>query len=82
VSAARTSGARPLSAGRLRYLTQDERFTWGECPVCHAPDRVDCYAEIGVVPLDADGSRMITTGEGVHLGWLERAPFRVREVPV
>jgi hypothetical protein len=82
VSAARTSGARPVSAERLRYLTQAERFTWGECPVCHAPDGIHCYAEVGIVPLDADDSRMVTGGEGVHLGRLERAPFRVREVPV
>ena len=64
-----------------RELTQEERFEWGECPVCHAPHGSPCYADVGAqLGVRVDGRRM-RDGEGVHMGRLERAPMKVRLVP-
>lgn len=49
-----------------RDLTAEERFIWGECPVCHVPHGEQC--EPG--------------REGAHLGRLTRAPFKVKLVSV
>lgn len=66
---------------RERELSFDERARWGECPVCKAPDTEPCRAEVGIqLGTKLDGSQL-KTGEGAHLARLQRAPYRVREVP-
>lgn len=66
---------------RERELTFDERARWGDCPVCKAPDGEPCCADVGMqLGVRVDGRRM-RDGEGVHVGRLQKAPFRVREVP-
>jgi hypothetical protein len=71
----------PHLPDRTRVLTFEERIRWGDCPICEAKDGEPCHAEVGLqLGTRADGSR-IPTGAGVHLGRLERAPIRVREVP-
>lgn len=50
----------------VREATYEERATWGECPVCHAPDGQWCSPE---------GTQR------VHLGRLMNAPLYVRLVP-
>jgi hypothetical protein len=67
---------------RERELTTAERMVYGECPVCHAPDGEPCFAEVGLqLGRKANGMPM-QTGEGAHLGRLQAAPKRIREVPV
>lgn len=62
-----------------RKLTFDERATWGDCPVCKAPDGEPCHPEVGFpIGLNVKGER---PKDGVHLGRLNAAPSRVREVP-
>lgn len=64
-----------------RETTFEERATWGECPVCHAPDGEWCSAAIGIqLGQRVDGRRM-NDGEGAHLARLQRAPMVVRLVP-
>lgn len=77
-------GRRPAAPppNRERELTNDERFRWGECPVCHAADGEHCYADVGVqLGVKANGERM-KDGDGAHLARLQNAPFRVKEVAV
>jgi hypothetical protein len=67
---------------RERELTVKERFRWGDCPVCKAPDGEPCRADVGLqVGTKIDGSRM-EDGEGAHMGRLIKAPLWVREVAV
>lgn len=74
-------GAEGAGGVRERELSFEERMRWGDCPACEVPDGEPCHAEIGVhLGIKVDGSRM-RTGEGVHMGRLARAPFRVKEVP-
>lgn len=62
-----------------RQLTNDERFVWGECPVCHAKHGEKCHPEVGfALGVSISGGRPT---EGAHLGRLSLAPERVREVP-
>lgn len=66
---------------RVRELSWDERIRWGECPVCKAPDGKYCHADVGLqLGRRVDGRRM-EDGEGAHLGRLQRAPKKVKEVP-
>lgn len=52
---------------QARELTYEERATFGECPVCHAPHGERC-----------DGNQGFSFGGpktgGVHLGRLNNAP--------
>ena len=65
---------------RERDLTTDERFKWGECPACGAPDGEYCYADVGFqLGVKVGGGRM-QDGEGAHMARLNNAPFRVKEV--
>lgn len=65
---------------RERELSLQERFVWGECPICHAPDGEPCSADVGLqFGVRVDGQRM-KDGDGAHMGRLQLAPFRVREV--
>lgn len=65
----------------VRELSFDERCKWGECPACHAKHGEYCDADIGAqLGVRADGRRM-RTGEGAHMGRLQRAPIHVCEVP-
>lgn len=67
---------------RERGLTIGERMQWGDCPVCEAKDGESCHADVGLqLGVRADGRRM-RDGEGVHMGRLQRAPMRVREVGI
>jgi hypothetical protein len=67
---------------RERELTTAERFVWGECPICKAADGEHCRADVGIqLGVKVDGSRM-RDGEGAHLARLQRAPFKVREIPI
>ncbi len=60
---------------RERDLTTAERMVYGECPVCGAPDGEPCSPEVGFkVGIGGDGT-------GAHLGRLQKAPIRVKEVP-
>lgn len=64
---------------RIRELSYEERAKWGDCPWCGAKDGEACRPEIGfVLGRTVDGK---PPTDGVHLGRLQRAPMRVREVP-
>lgn len=52
---------------RIRELSFNERARWGECPVCHAKDGETCASYM--------------PRSGVHEERLQRAPFKVKEVP-
>lgn len=65
---------------RERDLTYTERATWGECPVCHAKDGYLCHSDVGIA-LGRTVSGDLPP-DGVHLGRIQRAPKRVRELPV
>lgn len=66
---------------RERDLSFDEQARWGECPVCKAADGEYCIADMGIqLGVRLDGRRM-RDGEGAHLARLQKAPYRVREVP-
>jgi len=68
-------------ADRIRDLSFAERSRWGTCPACGAEDGHDCFADVGLqLGQRADGRRM-RDGDGAHLGRLQNAPMRVREVP-
>ena len=54
---------------RERELTWHERIRWGDCPACKAKDGELC-------------DHHDQNGERVHLGRLQRAPQRIREVPL
>jgi len=66
----------------VREATQQERMTWGDCPVCGATHGNPCRAEFGI-PLGtrADG-KPPQTGDGVHLVRIQNAPKRVALVAV
>ena len=67
--------------GLTKELTFEERATWGECPVCKAEHGHWCHAEIGFqLGIKLNYGRM-QTGEGAHLGRLQRAPHHVKLVP-
>lgn len=61
-------------------LTYNERATWGECPVCQAKHGEWCDGTRGML-----GALSALAGNlpenGVHLGRLQQAPRRVRQVP-
>jgi hypothetical protein len=67
---------------RERDLTTAERMVYGECPVCHAADGESCFAEVGLQLGRRVDGRPMQTGDGAHLGRLQQAPMRVREVPI
>lgn len=70
-----------LSEGPVRELSFDERARWGTCPVCKAEHGQPCHADVGIqMGTHVDGSRM-RDGEGAHMGRLQNAPDRVKEVP-
>lgn len=70
-----------MVADRRRDLSWDERIRSSGCPVCHAPDGEPCHAEVGFQLGQRVDGRHMQTGEGAHLGRLQRAPTAVREVP-
>lgn len=62
----------------IRHLSTAERFTYGECPVCHVSHGVSC------LPIGFPLGQTVSGGfpsEGAHLARVQRAPFKVREVP-
>lgn len=61
-----------MSNERIREVSFNERARWGECPVCGAKDGEACDSNHPY-----DGARLGRT----HLGRLQRAPFKVKEVP-
>lgn len=67
------------TADPVRNLSVDERMTWGNCPVCSATHGTRCDSSVGIA------LGMTVTGlpatDGAHLARLQRAPFKVREVP-
>ena len=65
---------------RRRKLTVDERFVWGDCPVCDAKDGEPCNGHVGI-PLGRNINGDVPAS-GAHLGRLQNAPFEVAEVPV
>lgn len=67
----------PLDDDRTRELTNEERFTWGECPVCGAEDGEKCNPNEGIGPAHHPSGQ-----PGAHLGRIQRAPKRIKEVPV
>ena len=63
-----------------RESTQEERMTWGTCPVCDAKHGEPCRPEMGFpLGLNILGER---PSEGAHMGRLQAAPRRVRLVAV
>lgn len=74
---------RPFASGPVRELSAAERFTWAECPGCKAKHGEACKSAIG----DEAGIREFATDEqgnafSAHFARTQRAPFKVREVPV
>lgn len=68
-----------IEPGPIRELTYEQRATWGKCPVCLAPHGERCNG-VGSPQL----GHSVNGGpihQGVHLGRIQRAPIRVREVP-
>lgn len=64
----------------VRELTSAERMKYGDCPVCHAKHGQPCDANIGIpLGMSVNGQPPL---DGAHLGRLQRAPVRVREIPV
>ena len=64
----------------VKELTYEEQATWGECPVCHSKHGEWCDGAKGIVfGLTAGGN---LPASGVHLGRLQRAPFKVKTVPI
>ena len=63
----------------IRQLSVDERMTWGNCPVCSATHGTRCNPDVGIA-LGRTVSGLPPT-EGTHLARLQRAPFKVQEVP-
>jgi hypothetical protein len=64
----------------IRETTIEERMTWGECPVCHAPHGEWCHSSVGLqLGSKGDGTRM-KDGEGVHIRRLSSAPMKVQLV--
>lgn len=64
----------------IRELTPDERLKYGECPVCKAPHGEACNPDVGLsLGVNANG---LPPREGAHLARLQRAPYRVQEIPV
>jgi hypothetical protein len=60
-------------------LTYEERATWGKCPACGVSHGQRCHPDVGLaLGTNVHGER---PEDGVHLGRLQRAPFRVRVVP-
>lgn len=66
-----TDTAPPLQ----RELTNGERFTWGDCPVCHAKHGEWCDSAVGI-PLGVS----IGQAKRAHLGRLNNAPRHIRIV--
>ena len=65
---------------RTRKLTTNERFVWGDCPVCDATDGEPCNGHVGFsLGKTVNGTN---PARGAHLGRLQNAPFEVREIPV
>ena len=67
--------------GPVRELSFEERCRWGTCPACSAPHGTACRASVGIQLGTRVDGRKLQDGEGAHLGRLNRAPLRVREVP-
>lgn len=65
---------------QARDATWEERSTWGECPVCHAPHGEKCSADVGIcLGSTVSGAR---PSDGVHLARIKKAPMRVALVGV
>lgn len=63
-----------------KTLTYAERATWGDCPVCEAKHGEYCNRWVGVsLGTTAHGT---PPKNGVHLGRLQKAPTKVKLVPV
>jgi len=58
-------------------LTTDQRFRWGECPVCFAQHGEYCSPDVGI-----SFGIQSREGVGVHLARLNGSPFRVKVVEV
>lgn len=67
---------------RQRELTFEERATWGECPVYRAKDGEWCHSEVGWQLGRKVSGGQLQTGEGVHLGRLQKATVQVKLVAV
>ena len=65
----------PLKVG-IHNLTYDERAAWGTCPVCRAEHGERCSSAFGI-PLGQSAAGG-PPENGVHLGRLQAAPWRVR----
>ena len=64
----------------IKELNWDERATWGECPICHAPNGEYCYSEVGIpIGRNANGQ---PPERGVHLGRLQKAPTKIKVIRV
>lgn len=64
-----------------RELTYKERAVWGTCPICGAEPGKSCRVDVGM-PILNDRGTVVREGEGVHLGRIQNAPRRIREVPI
>lgn len=63
-----------------RELTYHERAVYGTCPVCGAGHGNPCNPDMGIpLGFNINGER---ARAGAHLGRLNNAPRRVREVPI
>lgn len=63
----------------IRELSFDERSRYGDCPVCSAKHGQACDGNIGI-PFGRTASGLPPT-DGAHVGRLNNAPRRIREVP-
>ncbi len=63
----------------IKELSQEERFTWGKCPVCQAEHGKKCHPEVGIcLGRNVNGD---LPDSGAHLARLNNAPFKVKLVP-
>ena len=65
-----------MNKSPVRETTQDERFTWGDCPICDSEHGKPCNGDIGIsLGLSSNGLPPIF---GVHIARLRNAPRWVR----
>lgn len=63
-----------------RELEYSERATWGECPYCHVEHGKQCIPS--GIPLGFSVSGKIYSDDGVHFARLQKAPFKIRILPL